>query len=215
MLVEINLLPQKERKNKSLLLLAIISIIILLIGGFFAFWLNGTYVNRLASIEGQIATTEQLVAIDQQKVTSDVSSDSVSQLENMVEWAKQYPIKTVPVLNKLTEFLPERGFIQTFQYEETGMVLLSIQFESTREAAYYLNTLLQSDWIEDAKLNTINADTQFFDKQIGESEVDETKLKNEKYVPRYIAEFEVTLNKNVIKSEIASQSSEQKEGEDS
>ncbi len=204
MLVEINLLPQKERNNKSLLLLAIISSIILLIGGFFTFWLNGTYVKKLASIEEQIATTEQLVAINQQKVTSDGSSESVTQLENMVEWAHQYPIKTVPVLNKLTELLPERGFIQTFQYEETGMVLLSVQFESTREAAYYLNTLLQSEWIEDAKLNAVNADTQFFDKQVGESEPDETKLKNEKYVPRYIAEFEVKLNKNVIKSEIDS-----------
>ncbi|MCQ6273520.1 hypothetical protein JMM81_00840 [Bacillus sp. V3B] len=215
MLVDINLLPEKDTKNKSLLLLAIISVAILLIDGFFVFWLNRTYENKIASIEQQIASTEALVELEQQKMTSYESSDSLTQLEQTVEWAKQYPIKTVPVLNKLTELLPERGFIQTFNYEETGRVNVRVQFESTREAAYYLNTLLKSDWIEDAKLKNIDAETGFYDKQLGDSEVDETLLKNEKYVPRYVANFDITLSKNAIKNELASQSSEQKGGEDS
>ncbi|KAA9023133.1 PilN domain-containing protein [Niallia endozanthoxylica] len=215
MLIDINLLPEKETKSKSLLLLAIISIVILLIGGFFAFWLNRSHENKLSSIEKEITATEEIVAIEQQKMTSYQSSDSLAQLEQTIEWAKQYPIKTVPIIKELTKLLPERGFIQTFNYTETGTIQLSVQFESTREAAYFLNSLHQWDWLEDAKMSSVNAETGFFDKQMGESERDESELANEKYVPRYIAEIELTLNKELIKSEVVSPSSDEKEGEDS
>lgn len=215
MLVEINLLPEKEKKSKSLLLLAIISILILLIGGFFAFWLNRSYESKISSLEKEILTTEEIVAIEQQKITSYQSSDSLAQLEQTIEWAKQYPIKTVPIIKELTKLLPERGFIQTFNYTETGIIQLSVQFESTREAAYFFNRLQHWEWLEDAKMASVNAETGFFDKQLGETERDESELTNEKYVPRYIAEFELTINKEIIQSEWDSASSEEKEGEDS
>lgn len=214
MLVEINLLPEKEAKKKSLLVLIIISIVILFIGGVTLFFLNRMYESKIASIEQQIKTTEELVAIEQQQMVSYESSDSVDQLQQTVDWASQYPVKTIPILNKLTELLPERGFIRTFNYEETGTVQFSVQFESSREAAYYLNNLHSSDWFETASLNSVNAETHFYDKQIGQTEPDETKLKNEKYVPRYIADFEVTLNKNVIKEKIDIETSDQKEEEE-
>lgn len=215
MLVEINLLPEKETKKKSLLVLIIILIGILLIGGGTLFFLNRMYESKITTIEKQIASAEELVAIQQQKLVSYESSDSIAQLKQTVDWAGQYPIKTVPVLKKLTELLPERGFIRTFNYEETGTVSFSVQFESSREAAYYLNNLHSSDWIETAKLNSVNAETQFYDKELGQTKPDETKLKNEEYVPRYVADFEITLNKDVIKEKTDPQSSEQKEGEDS
>ena len=201
MLIEINLLPEKETKKKSLLVLVIISIGILLIGGSALFFLNKTYNNKIERLQGQIATTEELVAIQQQKMLTYESSDSLAQLEKTVEWANQYPIKTVPIIKKLTELLPQRGFIRTFNYDESATVTFTVQFETSREAAYYLNHLQSSPWIETAVLKSVNAETQFFDRQIGQDESDETKLKNEKYVPRYVADFEVTLNKNVIKEE--------------
>ena len=215
MLVEINLLPEKETKKKSLFLLAIISIVIVLVGGIFTFWLNKTFENKISSIEGQISTTEQLIALQQQKMTSYQSSDSLHQLEQMIEWANQYPIKKVPIFKKMTELLPERGFIQEFNYEDRGMIQLTVQFESSREAAFYLNHLHQSDWVESAKLNSVNAETRFYDKQMGETIPDEYSINNEEYIPRYMAEYEVTINKEVINQDQDSQTSEQKEGEDS
>lgn len=203
MLIEINLLPQKEAKSRSLLLLAIVSIVILLIGGFFAYWLNHSYKEKLTNLENQISTTEQLVINEQQKIVSYESSNSLLELENTVKWAKDYPLKTVPVLNKLTALLPERGFIQNFTYEESGVVKFSVQFEMSREAAYYLNSLLESDWVNEAKLNSLDAVTGFYDRQFGQSEdgPDESEIKNEKYVPRYLGEFEIELNKEILKSQ--------------
>lgn len=215
MLVEINLLPQKEAKNKSLLLLAIISIVILLIGGFFAYWFNRSFENKLASLEQQISTTEQLVANEQQKVVAYESSNSLADLENTVKWATDYPLKTVPVLKNLTTLLPERGFIQSFTYEELGVVKIGIQFETSREAAYYLNSLLESDWVHEAKLNQLDAVTGFYDRTFGESDdgPDESELKNEKYIPRYLAEYEVELNRDVLKAEVNAQAPEEQGGD--
>lgn len=214
MLVEINLLPQKEAKNKSLLLLAIIASVILLIGGFFVYWLNRSYENKLASLENEIATTEQLVAAEQQKVYNYEASSSLSELENTVQWAYDYPLKTVPVLEKMTSLLPERGFIQSFTYEEIGTVQFSVQFETSREAAFYLNSLLEANWVKDAKLNNLDAVTGFYDRTFGESDdgPDESDLKNEKYIPRYLAEYEVGLDIDTLKDEESMNSSEKQGG---
>lgn len=214
MLVEINLLPQKEAKNKPLFRLAIISIVILLIGGFFAYWLNRSYENKIDSLQQQINMTEQLVVAEQEKVTAYEASSSLAKLEKTVKWAQEYPIKTVPVLNELTSLLPERGFLQTFTYEEMGLVNFSVQFETSREAAFYLSSIQESNLIASAKLLSLNAITSFYDKKFGE-EMDESKLKNEKYVPRYLAEFEITLDQAALKKEVEANSSEESEEDES
>ena len=219
MLVDINLLPQKEQKNKTLLVLAIIFSTILLLGVFFVFWFNRNYENQLAELDERIASTESMIASEQQKQVTAETTDSLTELANTVEWAKTYPVKTVPVLQKLTSLLPERGFIKTFTYGETGTVVLKVQFEQSREAAYYLSTLLDSNWVTDAKLTSLNAVKEFYDQTMKE-DFDEGHVKNEKYIPRYEGELEITLNQDVIKDELhtkttESDSSVQKEGNDS
>ncbi|MDF1506879.1 hypothetical protein PZE06_01650 [Robertmurraya sp. DFI.2.37] len=213
MLIDINLLPQKEAKNKSLLTFIVISCFLLFIGGAFAFWINATYTKKLENIEQQIATAEQLVASEQQKITAYESASSIADLENAVKWAKSYPIKTVPILKNLTALLPERGFIQSINYEETGLLQLTIQFEMSREAAYYLNSLLESDWVTNARLETLDAVTGFYDKKFGEPDAgfDDRAIKNEKYIPRYLGLYEIELNREVLK---ASGDSSHEEGGD-
>ena len=84
------------------------------------------------------------------------SQMSITLLKNAVEWANNYPIQTIPVMQHLTGLLPERGFIQTFGYTEAGTVTLSVQFDSSREAAYFFDNLNESDWIDEASLKLIN-----------------------------------------------------------
>ena len=159
MLVDINLLPQKEAKNKSLLTLAIVFSSILLLGIVITVVLNNSYNSKLAELENQITLTEQLVEIEQQKIVAYQSSNSISDLGNTVKWAQSYPLKKVPILKNLTTILPERGFIQSFTYEESGSVRLTVQFEMSREAAYFLNSLLESNWVTNAKLNSLDTVT--------------------------------------------------------
>lgn len=217
MIIDINLLPQKEEKNKPLLVLAIIFAVILLLGFFSMFWLSRSYENQIATIDQRIASTESLIASEQQKKVTAEATDSLTKLDNTVKWAKAYPLKTIPVLQELTSLLPERGFIKTFTYEETGKIVLTVQFEQSREAAYYLSSILDSNWISDAKLNSLQSVTKFYDDTMDEN-FDESHVTNETYIPRYEGEFEITLNQDVIKKELKdteSESLEQKDGTDS
>ena len=158
-----------------------------------------------------------MIASEQQKQVTAEATDSLTKLDNTVKWAKAYPLKTIPVLQELTSLLPERGFIKTFTYEETGKIVLTVQFEQSREAAYYLSSILDSNWISDAKLNSLQSVTKFYDNTMDEN-FDESHVTNETYIPRYEGEFEITLNQDVIKNELKdteSESLEQKEGTDS
>jgi Tfp pilus assembly protein PilN len=158
MLVEINLLPQKERRKQSFILIGSgLLVIFLLIGGFY-FWQIQSTKSEIANIERQIATTKKVTEAEVTTPNQDDASMSVSILKNAVEWANSYPIQTIPVMQHLTSLLPERGFIQTFAYTEAGTVSLTVQFDSAREAAYFLDSLQESEWIEEASLSSLNAE---------------------------------------------------------
>jgi hypothetical protein len=129
---------------------------------------------------------------------------------------------------ELTSLLPERGFIQSFKYEESGTVTLTAQFDTSSEAAYYLDSLNHSKWIEEATLTSLNATTE----NTSESSMGQTKLTNTPdhysqnnsidtttqnnhgidvnangstselntdYLPRYIGQFEIKLNKEMTR----------------
>jgi thiol:disulfide interchange protein len=85
------------------------------------------------------------------------ANSSVSQLKSAIEWANDYPIQTIPVMRHLTSLLPERGFIQSFAYTEAGTITLTVQFDSAREAAYFLDNLNESKWIEESSLSSLSA----------------------------------------------------------
>jgi Tfp pilus assembly protein PilN len=157
MLVEINLLPQREpRKFAFLLILSCLLALMVLVGGFY-FWQINSAKNDISSVDRQIEMTKKIADKQNTNNTSAVDSSSVSQLKNAINWAKDYPIQTIPVMNYLSSLLPERGFIQNFSYTEQGTISLTVQFDSSREVAYFLNSLDNSDWIKDASLDSLSA----------------------------------------------------------
>jgi type IV pilus assembly protein PilN len=192
MLVEINLLPKKETRNFSLVVAIGAILLLFIIGGTYILLSGQTLKNKITSYTQQIQTTEQLIAIEQQKLTDFQSSNSLQELEKAVAWSEDYPIKSVNVLRELTALLPERGFIQNYSYNETGNVQLSVQFDTNREAAYFLKSLIESVWITDAKLNSISTVNIQMD-------TSETEILNKPYMPRYVGEFTIVLNKAEFK----------------
>ncbi|WP_160721985.1 PilN domain-containing protein [Bacillus sp. USDA818B3_A] len=156
MLVEINLLPQKEpKKVKLIIALSSLLLIIILVGAFYLWQIN-TIKSEVASLDQQIAMTKK-VAENQEKTSSTAeAANSVSQLKSAIDWASDYPIQTIPVMQHLTSLLPERGFIQSFAYTEAGTIALTVQFDSAREAAYFLDDLEDSKWISEASLSSLS-----------------------------------------------------------
>ena len=157
MLVEINLLPQKEPKKYSFIItLSCLLVVFILIGGFY-FWQTLSIKNELTSIDRQISMTKKIVEKEEKNSKTVESADSVGQLKSAIEWVENYPIQTIPVMRHLTSLLPERGFIQSFGYTEEGTITLTVQFDSAREAAYFLDNLNESKWIADASISSLSA----------------------------------------------------------
>ncbi|ULT55832.1 PilN domain-containing protein [Neobacillus drentensis] len=156
MLVEINLLPQKEPKKFNIIYLSTIVAVLALISGLY-FWQIQSIKSEVDSADKQIAMTKKIAEKEEKSTQTTEVASSASLLKTSVDWATDYPIQTIPVMRHLNSLLPERGFIQSFAYTEAGTVTISVQFDSTREAAYFLESLKESDWIEDASLNSLSA----------------------------------------------------------
>jgi hypothetical protein len=250
MLVEINLLPEREpRKTTFVIILSSLVLLILMVSGFY-FWQISSTKTDMESVERQISMTRKIAERETTNTNTAQTTNSAAQLESAIKWAKDYPIQTIPVMRKLTSLLPERGFIQSFCYTETGDVTLTVQFDSAREAAYFLNSLTGSDWIKDASLNslTTSATTDNNSNNTGTGQNSTTLTTNtsstavngnvgstvnpaaqtnttaavsnsqntstgttttvntaaavtDKYLPRYVGQFQITLNKDVIKKQ--------------
>jgi Tfp pilus assembly protein PilN len=157
MLVEINLLPEREHKNLAFLIVLSSIIAVILLGGVIYVLQGQSVKNQMKTIDRQISVVKKLIDKNKSHTETTSANNSASQLENAVKWANDYPIQTIPVMRKLTSLLPERGFIQSFGYTEDGTVMLSVQFDSSRDAAYFLSNLTNSQWIEDVSLNSLTA----------------------------------------------------------
>lgn len=200
MLVEINLLPQKERGKKAFViaLSSLLGLLIFISGAYI--WQISSTKSDLKAIDNQFTLLEKATELaGQNNEQTPASSESVSLLKNAVEWADSYPLQTVPVMQHLTSLLPKRGFIETFGYTESGAITLTVQFDSAREAAYFLDSLNASEWLEEASMTTLNADEkETEDKQTSSPTTIENTDQNE-YLPRYVGQFEVKFDMETIK----------------
>ncbi|MGM0853312.1 MAG: hypothetical protein ACQEWI_11975 [Bacillota bacterium] len=182
-LIDINLLPEKEKKSSVFLYSMAIILLLFFVGCLsFFFSLRSIQMDTDRTL-GDISQTKQLIEVQQRKLLDSESTGGAKKLEKTIEWMKDYPIQTVPVLNKLISLLPPRGFIQTFEYTDRQRVNTSVQFDSSREAAYYLHHLKEVYWIKDAEILEITTGTG------EEAEADEREV-----VPRYLVEYTLSLN---------------------
>ncbi|MEY2192655.1 PilN domain-containing protein [Neobacillus sp. BF23-41] len=157
MLVEINLLPQKEPKKIGFIITLICLVGLLVLTGAYYFWQTDSTKSVIASLDRQITMTKKIAEKENISTETVEATSSVSQLKTAIEWANDYPIQTIPVMRHLTSLLPERGFIQSFAYTEAGTISLTVQFDSAREAAYFLDNLNESKWIKEASLSSLAA----------------------------------------------------------
>lgn len=195
MQVEINLLPRTREKKISLrLVLAALLLTSALVITVIYLWGN-FYDRKLEAVDQQLASTQSLIISEEGKLKDNAALDSVTTLQQAVSWAEDYPIDTVKLMQALISLLPERGFIQFFSFSEEGL-LLKVQFDTNRDPAYYLNSLTEADWVLGAELVKLTADTPGSD-PVEDQKADE--LLNAEFVPRYLAEYKITINRSKVK----------------
>jgi type IV pilus assembly protein PilN len=192
MLVDINLLPEKEKKNYALFVLIFFLIIAAVLGWIMMQLHYNNVKNEAQYIQKQIDDTKLLRTLQEKNLTDYTSSTAYAELEAAIQWTEKLPISTVLILRHISSLLPERGFILNFNYTDEGTVNTLVQFDTSREAAYYLKSLKDSEFIEKVNLTSL----------VTSNSEDSLKVSNIKNVllPRYIGQFTLTLNKPALKT---------------
>lgn len=204
MLVEINLLPKKQAKNVALIFVLAFILIIVAAGSMFLVWKQSTLQESVNELDRQTEALQEERATKQKPEAIAAENKSVQQLQTTVDWVKQYPVETMPVLKEIAKLLPERGFLEQFTYTSDGKVALTIQFDTNRDAAFYLSQLESSKLITDARILTVQAGViveTYLDGSTSQSigENNTVNATDTDQAPRYKATYEVTINKDEVK----------------
>lgn len=193
MLTDINLLPQKEKKSKAVYLILGIVVLFTILAAVFFFLFMKEKNQQLTNIDNQITQTNMILEAERKKIASFEASNSVNELEGAITWAEKQPFNMVYVLQELTRLLPKRGFITEFDMDVENKIEQTVQFDTKSESAYYLNSLLTLEWIDEAVI--IEAKTKDILKEKKEKEI-----KNDDVLPRYDAKYEIIINAEKLKA---------------
>lgn len=200
MLVEINLLPKKEPKKSAMLVwvLAAAGLAALLAGLFF--WQYTNDKKKLDSVEESLVLNNKIAESSQASLKNYEESDSAKDLKTAITWAEEQKVDNVFILKQLTAILPDRGFIQELEVSEKQKVTLNVQFDTKSASAYYLNSLLQYSWIDEAVL-VDSKSTDILEGKVSD-QIDEAieSLKEGDIEPRYYATYEIVFSAAGIKA---------------
>ncbi|WP_223638226.1 PilN domain-containing protein [Planococcus sp. 4-30] len=187
MLVDINLLPQKERDRPAFLIAAISILFAAVIVWVVLAFLAGSHEREQAVLAAQSLQVASEQAAIRTQLEAAQGMNEEQQLKATVDWAESYQFDTVPLLQELVSILPARGFFESFSYTGLDQAILSVQFDTAREAAYYLAQLKASELIESATLDSVAQN------EIDTAETTEEGVVIEKAIieemPRYIASY--------------------------
>lgn len=216
MLVDINLLPKKQIKNRAMFVVIIFILVIALACTTYVLTEQNKMNAEKQRLSSKLTTLETERITLEQMISQGEGSNSVIKLDQTVKWADDYFVETVPLIQHLSSLLPERGFIQSFNYTGEGAVSYIVQFDSSTEVAYYLARLKESPYLVDSKVNSITADQLEDELPTVTEEIItdpftgvETVMTTitppaatevaEVVLPRYSAQFELTLNQEQLK----------------
>ncbi|WP_312086046.1 fimbrial assembly protein [Exiguobacterium sp.] len=206
----INLLPENDEAPKYPL---VASLILLLFGGLaggYLYWQTDQFADRVESTNDQIQIVRQL-----QSESDQSAKQEVAQLKQTVEGLETTPRPAVPTLERITRYLPERGYILQFAYGADHAVTMTTQFETLDELNDFYRELLTDKVFSGTNLASVTTRTMnekadvvtttTVDPTTGQ-EIPTTEItpsddaKSEE--PRYIGQFSLNVNPTeVVKGE--------------
>ncbi|MCZ0702405.1 type IV pilus assembly protein PilN [Natronobacillus azotifigens] len=168
MLVEINLLPEKPKKNYLILSIAGTSIVV----GLLLFLSGVIYYNSLnreiERVEKSIETVVEMQTLAMQEQSTDRTDQLLGET---VTWLEAQQLSSTKVLDSLVHQLPSDGSFVNYYYSDDAEVELTARFSEERDVSSYLHNLDQSPMVTNIVVNTI---------QQGDNE--------------YVASFSIRLN---------------------
>ncbi|RID88170.1 hypothetical protein D1953_04770 [Peribacillus asahii] len=189
MLVDVNLLQKKEKKASFLLIFILVAVIVLAAAGIFAWKMYQTQVAKEKQLETVLSQYKEEKVLKEQSLSKADSDNGVEQLKAAIAWAEETDTSTSFLLRHITSLLPERGYLMNFSFAEGKTADLSIQFDSSREAAFYLKSLQNSSYIDEAELLSIATES---------ISSEEDTVEEENVLPRYMASYRFVVNEKAL-----------------
>lgn len=199
MLADINLLPKKDPRNAAALsVYLIIAFISLIVISVFIIQSYSVNQNRKA-LQKEVAQLEaENAALSASAAAAAGSSkSSIAALKTAVEYSADISLDTVPILRELSGLLPERGFFKAYSYNDAGELTLTVQFDTNREAAYYLARLKDSIYFTEADLNSLSAVTEEVSPEIS-LQVNNSPSEEGEALPRSEAQYLLKINPDYV-----------------
>ncbi|HJV46788.1 MAG TPA: PilN domain-containing protein [Bacillota bacterium] len=204
MLANINLLPQKERKSVSFIVLLVLPVLILGIG---SSWMLKHYYDTKTTIgasKQELATIEKQIQAEQNKAKGSANSGPAAELEKLDQWLQANRYSTVKIIETFTSYLPERGYFESYQATQGGELNIQVQFDSLDQISAYLNQLKNSSYVQSASLMSVA--TQKIEKvpkdnANAEKVIDQLAEKDEGILPRYHAQLKIKINVQEVRKD--------------
>ncbi|USK69379.1 PilN domain-containing protein [Peribacillus asahii] len=189
MLVDINLLQKKEKKASFFLIFILVGVIVLVAAGVFSWKMYQTQVAKEKQLETVLSQYKEEKVLKEQSLSKAASDNGVERLKAAIAWAEETDTSTSFLLQHITSLLPERGYFMNFSFAEGKTADLSIQFDSSREAAFYLKSLQNSPYIEEAELLSIETES---------ISSEEDTVEEENVLPRYMASYRFGVKEKAL-----------------
>jgi type IV pilus assembly protein PilN len=187
MLIDINLLPNKQKRSISFMLFPIVGVTVLLL--VFGWMVVSSFQLKAEQerLTDRLEKTTELVTVLQATEANGVSSGQT--LQEYVDWLDGVQFSTVDLLDDLVARLPERGYFMNYEFDGSETVTLTVQFDQMKEVSQYLNELNESDKVQNASLLTVSA------AELSEEIEDNSR----RILPRYVTDYEININKSNLK----------------
>lgn len=157
MLIDINLLPKKEKRNPLFIPIIVGVIAIAILTAFYLNFEKNQLINQKEFTQNSLETARELRIQVESQLANGEATNSVAELERMIEWMETVPVSSVEVMNFVTGLLPSQGFLTSITYGDSGSISINSEFNNLDQVSAYLYHLQQSSWVRSAQLHSVSA----------------------------------------------------------
>lgn len=153
MIPEINLLPKYERQNIVLYRLFIIGLIVVLltlIGLTYIFFHTKANISKVEEQNEQLVEQQALLEVQ----IANADSNKPDSLASVVNFAEEHVVPTSMLIEEFNNLLPSNAYLTRYDYI-FGTVDIESQFETKSDVSAYITSLLDSDYMNDVKVNRV------------------------------------------------------------
>ncbi|WP_096202819.1 hypothetical protein [Bacillus sp. FJAT-45350] len=182
MLVEVNLLPEKEKRDLTPVIIILIIGILLVTATIVLSSLHSSVSTEVTELENEVQELMILSETTRQELTEQ-QTNNIGQLEEVISALDKQLFPASLLLDHIVSLLPERGFFLNFNYSLPNEVYFDASFDRIEEIAQFSNALYSSDAIGEVLLSDISTN------QI----LDDEDLNRDEYLPRYVASYSIKI----------------------